>query len=200
MTRERADNYSEKRQNILSRAAELFAQDGFQISTLKQVANVCGVSKSYIYHYFETKEDILFTICNDHAQSLSDALSEITSRSSDAEDQFREFIKRFIEIAANSRDEQMVLSNDLKFLPDDKRKVISKLESEIVDQLAELFKRLNPTLVKHKSLQHPSALLLFGMIIWTFTWYKKSGSLSPHQLGEFIANLFLNGLIRISLD
>ena len=39
----------------------------------------------------------------------------------------------------------------------------------------------------------PYALLLFGMIIWTFTWYRKTGEISPKELSNRISQLFLFG-------
>ena len=36
-------------------------------------------------------------------------------------------------------------------------------------------------------------MLLFGMIIWTFTWYRKTGSIAPQELAERISQLFVQG-------
>jgi hypothetical protein len=42
-------------------------------------------------------------------------------------------------------------------------------------------------------MQKPYALLLFGMMIWTFSWYRRSGPITPAELAQRIADLFVNG-------
>ena len=47
--------------------------------------------------------------------------------------------------------------------------------------------------MKSRRVRGPYALLIFGMLIWTFTWYNKSGSISPKELAARISELFLCG-------
>ena len=44
-----------------------------------------------------------------------------------------------------------------------------------------------------QKVQAPYAMLLFGMIIWTFTWYQKSGAITPRELADRISQLFVHG-------
>ena len=37
------------------------------------------------------------------------------------------------------------------------------------------------------------SLLLFGMMIWTFSWYKRSGTIQPKELARRISQLYVNG-------
>ena len=38
-----------------------------------------------------------------------------------------------------------------------------------------------------------AALLLFGMMIWTFSWYRRNGDITPAELGQRIAALYVHG-------
>ena len=70
MARPQAADYDDRRQGMLDRAAALYAQHGFLGASIADLAVACGVSKSLLYHYFGSKEDILFEIMSDHVEHL----------------------------------------------------------------------------------------------------------------------------------
>lgn len=193
MTRVRADDYDSKKQSILDRAAALFAQRGFDSATMIEVATACGTSKSHLYHYFPAKEDLLYAIVSEHITGLLEELTEIVSLPLPAETRFSQFVAAFVARAADSRNEHLVLVNDLKFLPEPKRKKVRKMETGLVDLMVGLLKEINPKQMEPVKVRAPYAMLLFGMIIWTFTWYEKSGAISPAELAERISQLFVHG-------
>jgi len=52
---------------------------------------------------------------------------------------------------------------------------------------------LNPGLMETQRVRKPYALLLYGMMIWTFSWYRRSGDIGPQELAARISHLFVNG-------
>ena len=70
MARTRAEDYDDKRALIFERAAELFAESGFERASIADLALRCRASKSWIYHYFPSKEAILYGILLAHMQTL----------------------------------------------------------------------------------------------------------------------------------
>jgi AcrR family transcriptional regulator len=193
MTRERSESYDEKKELILRKAASLFASKGYETTTMMDVAKACNASKSHLYYYFPSKEDLLYAIVKEHTTMLLSRMAHIKNMSTSAEEQFEEFVATFVEVAADSRNEQLVLTNDLGFLPPAKHKEMLVMEHELVALLIGLLKKINPKRMLQVDVQTPYALLLFGMIIWTFTWYKKSGPIKPVELAGHISDIFLNG-------
>lgn len=193
MSRIRADDYDEKKQLILRNAAELFAGKGFGSATMIDVAQACGASKSRLYHYFSSKEEVLFAIAMDHVSAVFEELSEITSLPLPAVERFSRLVAAFMKQAAASRSEHLVLVNDVHFLPEDKRQQVRELEGQLVELLITLLKEINPELMRPVKVRTPYAMLLFGMMIWTFTWYEKGGALSTDELALRISRLFLHG-------
>ncbi|MDQ2733412.1 MAG: TetR/AcrR family transcriptional regulator [Pseudomonadota bacterium] len=157
------------------------------------VAVACGTSKSHLYHYFPGKEDLLFEIVSDHITTLAAELAAIVALPIPAEERFSRYVKAFVVRAAHSRDEHVVLMNDLKFLAPVQRRQVRKMESQLVELMVGLLKEINPTLMLPDKVQAPYAMLLFGMIIWTLTWYRKSGAIAPAELAERISDLFVQG-------
>src|SRR5438874_2583900 len=64
MPRVRADDYDIKTQAILDSAAALFAKVGYPNAKMQDIAKACGATKSMLYHYFPTKDDLLFAMLN----------------------------------------------------------------------------------------------------------------------------------------
>lgn len=193
MTRARADDYGDKKQLILDRAAALFARQGFEGTTMIDVARACGTSKSHLYHYFARKEDLLFAIISEHITTQAAELMEIVGLPLPADERFTRFVAVFVQRSADSRNEHLVLMNDLKFLPEAQRADVHQLETRLVDLMVSLLREINPTLMKPTTVRTPYALLLYGMVIWTFTWYRRDGAISPDELAARIADLFVNG-------
>jgi len=198
MTRVRADNYELKKQVILDHAVVLIAQKGFDGATMSEVAAACGASKSHLYHYFSSKEDLLYAVVKEHITEQVAVLSAIVQEPRPAAERFTSFLGAFVQAGAKSRDHHLVLMNDIKFLPSVQREEVRKLEVELMHLMVGLLHELNPERMAPAKVKAPYALLLFGMVIWTFTWYDKNGAISPAELAERISQLFLDGFRSLS--
>ena len=58
----RADRQADRRRQILEAAVKVFAQKGFHTSRVGDIAEEAGIAYGLVYHYFESKEDLLETI------------------------------------------------------------------------------------------------------------------------------------------
>ena len=193
MTRVRADDYEHKKKAILDSAVALIAGKGFDGATMIDVAHACGTSKSHVYHYFSSKEDLLYAIVKEHITEQVAVLSAIVREPRPAAERFTRFVSAFVQEGAKSRDHHLVLMNDIKFLPAAQREDVRKMELELMHLMVGLLRELNPERMAQAKVRTPYALLLFGMVIWTFTWYEKTGAISPAELAERISELFLDG-------
>src|SRR5690606_2651756 len=105
------------RQTIIEKAAALIARKGFEAATMMDIAKACGASKSHLYHYFASKEDLLYAIAYDHITAQVELLNGIAEQPLSAEERFEQFVDTFMQSAARSRNEHLILMNDIKFLP-----------------------------------------------------------------------------------
>ncbi|OGA58418.1 MAG: hypothetical protein A2710_23530 [Burkholderiales bacterium RIFCSPHIGHO2_01_FULL_64_960] len=200
MTRVRADDYEAKRQTILDKAATLIARKGFDVATMMDVAKACGTSKSHLYHYFPSKEDLLYAIVQEHITTQAAELTRIVAQPLRAEERFAQFIDAFMQGAARSRNEHLILMNDIKFLPKAQLDQIRRMEADLTELMEGLLREINPEFMAEERLQKPFSLLLFGMMIWTFSWYRRTGSITPHELAHHISTLFIHGFKALPLE
>jgi AcrR family transcriptional regulator len=191
MPRVRADNYDEKVRTIKDTAAELFATIGYTNAKLMDVARACGASKSMLYHYFPTKEDLLFAMIEEHLQGVIAVLTEVNQRRISGRAKFTVFLRSFLQKSSQARQRNMVAMNEVKYLPRALQDAVYHLETQVLDLTAMQLRELNPNLPD--TLYKPYALLLLGMLNWTDTWYNPDGSIDHEQLVERVSALFLNG-------
>src|SRR5947199_1507598 len=73
----RAAAAADKRRQILDAAIRVFARQGFHACRVSDVADEAGVAYGLVYHYFESKEEILNTLFTERWQVMLDAIAEI---------------------------------------------------------------------------------------------------------------------------
>jgi len=197
MARPRAAGYEDQRDQIRGAAAALFARRGFNATTMNEVASASGVSKATLYHYFSDKHSLLGDIVSSHVTRLERLVDESPplqagSLPPAAETRLRELIGRFMRVYEGAQNEHRVLTEDVRFLEPPAREAVLEGQRRVVAAfargIADCRPDLDPRLLK------PLAMLLFGMINWTFTWLRPSGGLTHEAVGAMAADLLLGGL------
>jgi AcrR family transcriptional regulator len=198
MPRVRADDYEEKYQSILDSAAALFAKVGYPGAKLNDVARLCGASKSMLYHYFPTKDDLLLALLTEHLERLIADIEEVLAENEAPKKKFARFVETFVSKSARSRQRHVSAMNDVKFLPPDKQAPVVNLEKKVTSLIGDLLRELKPGLPGE--VYAPYAMLLVGMLNWTDLWYKPSGKIKPAELCERISRLYLRGFLAEKTD
>ena len=199
MARGRAPGYDTQREDILARAAELFATRGYPGTSMNEVAKACGVSKPALYHYVRDKSQLLAEIATSHVTRLQTLADEVKQLDLPPEAGLRQLIERFVEEYAGAHHAHRVLIEDVKFLDlHDQARVLS-VQRQVVIAFAQAVAIARPELVA-ASLNKPLAMLLFGMMNWMFTWLQPEGKLSHAEMAPVVADLFLGGLGAVRLD
>ncbi len=198
MARPRAAGYDDQRAQILAAAAALFAQRGYTAATMNEVAAACGVRKPTLYHYVRDKHDLLAQITSDHVQRLEALVLEVQQQALPPTEHLTALVQRFMLAYASAEHEHRVLTEDVKFLDDAPRSQVLNAQRRVVQAFAQALSRLRPELQAAR-LDKPLAMLLFGMINWTFTWMKAGGAISHAALAQMVVQLMLGGLGAVQL-
>src|SRR5437588_12704329 len=70
MARTRSENYDGIHLGILTNAARLFSAQGYMRASIADLADACKLSRGALYHYFDSKEAILFAILDAHIREM----------------------------------------------------------------------------------------------------------------------------------
>lgn len=193
MTRVRADDYEDKSRTILDTAASLFARTGYPNAKMQDIAKACGASKSMLYHYYPTKDDLLFAMLKEYLEQVIEAIREVREQSGDPEKRFQAFVQVYVQRSAHARRRHVVAMNDVKYLPKRRQAPLLELEGTVVQLACEFLKELNPGL--EESLYKPYTMMLIGMLNWTETWFRPNGPMKAPELCDRMTRLFLFGFL-----
>jgi AcrR family transcriptional regulator len=194
MARTQAPDYERRRAAIVAHAAELYARRGFPGASVADLAEACATSKSLIYHYYASKEDILFDVMASHIGELEAAAAGVASADGDPAGKLRALVHAFMRLYAGAAARQKVLLNELDHLPAARRAEIVARQRRLVETVEGLLADIQPRLRGRAGLRRPAAMLVFGMINWTHTWFDPAGPLGVDELAELAADMALDGL------
>ena len=195
MARTRSPEYDNIQASILDKTSVLFATRGYAASSIGDIAEACGCSKSRLYHYFESKEAILSAMLSGHIEKLLEGGRAALEQRVEPIERFRELVRFFMEIYAYSRSKHVVLLTCIGFLPEAQRKDVIKKQRELISFVRRILKEVRPE-QSSDSTTHADTMLFFGMINWTYTWYRADGPISPRQLADRSVEIFLDGYLR----
>jgi AcrR family transcriptional regulator len=199
MARTQAVEYEKRREVIVDRAAQLFAEQGFLGASIADLARACRISKALVYHYYGSKEDILFDVMHSHVKTLLDAAESIAREPVGAPERLRRLTQEFMQLYLGAAPRQRVLLNELENLPLDQRKIIVDIQHRLIAIVEALLSEIRPSLAGRHPLKTPAAMLYFGMINWMHTWLNPEGRAKPALIAELAANVFLGGIAEAEL-
>ena len=199
MARTQAVDYEERREAILDQAAKLYAAKGFLGASIADLADACKMSKSLIYHYYSSKEEILFDLMHSHVQSLLETARVVSVQNLQPRAKLQELVQKFMRLYGGAAPRQRVLLHDLDRLPTRRRKIIVSIQRQIVDLVEDILADIRPTQTLPKAARRPIAMFFFGMINWTHIWLNARGSLGLDEITDLMSEIFLNGIEKAKM-
>ena len=193
MARTRANDYDDKRRAILGKAARLFADDGFDRVSMAMIAADCGVSKALLYHYYKSKDALLFDVIGEHLQVLCEAVEEADEPDAEPEARLTRLVRTLLDCYRDADAQHKVQVNDLTKLPPEHQNELKEMERRLVTVFARALIALNPDLDKTRPLLKPVTMSLFGMLNWHYMWFRPQGPISREDYAEIATRIIVSG-------
>jgi AcrR family transcriptional regulator len=194
MARTQAADYDERKLGIVEAAAALYASRGFNGASVADLAERCKTSKSLIYHYYQSKEDILFDVMISHVRALDEAAREAVAGEGVTAQRLRRLAHAFMALYVGAADRHKVLLNELDNLDDKRRGEIVKTQRGLIEIVQGLLAEIAPALEQQHGESYAAAMLFFGMINWTHTWFDPNGPVSADAIADMAVDVVLGGL------
>jgi AcrR family transcriptional regulator len=184
--------FDEKLVHLLTCAARAFAEQGYEKTSIRHVAQASGFSLAGIYHYVSCKEELLFFIQYYTFGVLVEELEGILNRSAAPESHLKEMVLSHVRYLVEHLPELKVCTTELGSLQGEyyqqvlsRRQRYFELTRQILNRLREQDRvaRLEPNL---------AALYLFGMLNWIVMWFDPQRN-DATELSESVVELFLGG-------
>ncbi len=194
MTRE---TLLDSRQEILRTAARLFQQQGYDATSMNDVATSLKVSKAGLYHHFQSKDEILFELMNHALNITQERVVDRVRVIADPEDRLRTLIRLHVEVILSVRDREItVLLHENHPLPPSLRKRINARKKEYVHFVEKLVSEVQLSRTSKRNVSSRAATFaLLGMINWIYQWYKPEGALNSQQIATQFTEIFFSGAL-----
>ena len=195
MARTRASDFAEKQQDLLRSAAAVIAEQGMDKASMSQIAAHAQVSKALLYHYYPSKDALIFAIITGHLEELDAEISAADDPSLPPEQRLRKLVGTVLECYRGADNEHKVQLNATAALSDEQRAEITKIERRIVRHFSTVLHDLNPDLdQKQRPLLMPVTMSLFGMMNWVYMWFRDGGRISREDYADVATTLILEGI------
>lgn len=194
MPRTRARDYDDKREAILHRAAIAFARDGYDRASMAGLAAECGVSKALLYHYYASKEALLFGILSNHLQALVDVAEAADDPGLKTEERLGRLVAALLDAYRDADAEHKVQINALRLLPEAEQAELKTLERKLVAIFSDAIRAVEPRAFQDGRLLKPVTMSLFGMLNWFYMWFRESGAVSREEYADLATKMLVNGV------
>ena len=164
MARTRAADYEDKQRAILRTAAAVFARDGMDKASMAVIAREGGISKPLLYHYYDSKNALVFAIIHTHLSELDAVVTEADAPDLSPEDRLRQLIAATLENYRDADDFHKVQLTSAGMLSEEQLGEIHAIERRIVRRFADVLAALNPDLTEGRRLLVPVTMSLFGIL------------------------------------
>jgi TetR/AcrR family transcriptional regulator len=198
MARPKADDHDDKRRAMLKRSAELFARQGYDRTSMAEIAAACGSSKALLYHYYANKEALLLDILHAHLQDLVDVVAAADDAASPPEARLRAMTGALLEAYRDADGEHKIQIAELSRLPPEQQSELRDMERTLVRRFADVIALARPALSGAEGLVKPVTMSLFGMLNWHYMWFRPDGPLTREAYADLAVRLVLDGTAALA--
>jgi TetR/AcrR family transcriptional regulator, cholesterol catabolism regulator len=188
-----------RRQQIIRGACDLFVRKGFHRTTTREIARECGLSIGTMYEYIQSKEDVLYLVCDHIHSELESRLKSALAETGSGREGLTKAIAQHFRVMAEMSDDVLLIYQETKSLPGEAMSYVLKKEEEITSLFEEILQRgirdgtltLDPSVVKLMA----HNIMVLGQM-WTFRRWALKGLYTLEEYTRHQTALLLNQCIH----
>ncbi len=185
---------ADKIKEIHGVVTRLFARNGYHNTSMREIARGLGMNQSSLYHYFDSKEDILYALINDAMDDALNTLEEICKTDISPHGKLNRVLSFYTNFYAGDQDRLRLLVNEQGNLGEDYRRVLIKKERRYVHLIQSILKALADEGRMKPVPPVVATFAFFGMVHYTIKWYDRDGSVKSGELADYFLEIFTKGI------
>jgi AcrR family transcriptional regulator len=186
------ERYDRRRAAVIAIAAKLFAERGYEATSIAELTAATGLAAGGIYHYIERKDDLLVAICDELLEPLLEQAHAIVAEPAPAAKQLRSLLRAWLEHIEGHRDHMLVFTRERQIIesePEWQRVRGQRKEFEqILDDVLARGEREGTMAFADRGL---ALLALLGMVNYTAQWLRPRGRLAAAEIADGYCDLLL---------
>jgi AcrR family transcriptional regulator len=178
----------------LDAAVGLFSRKGYAATSTREVAKLLGIQKATLYYHVESKEDLLFLICQSSLTQIRNDVETAIREHHDPLDRVQTLISSHIDSLLRDEAEHSTTFTEMHALSEDRFGQIMKLRDAYENLVRSVLREAQDAGVLRQDIDVKYlSLALLGIMNRVMVWYRRGGPLSPSQIGRLLGVLFLRG-------
>jgi len=178
---------------------ELIYRHGYEAVSLRRLAAEVGLREGSLYNHIASKQELLFSLVDDHMEQLLAAMTEAMRDVSGGEARLRAFVTFHLRYHMQRQAEVFVINSELRSLDAEGLKVIVAKRDAYEEALVAILRQGNQEGVFASADCRISAKAVIAMLTGVCTWFKPDGRLTIDQIVPLYIRLVMDG-VRGSAD
>jgi TetR/AcrR family transcriptional regulator, cholesterol catabolism regulator len=184
--------YDRRQERVVQVAAELFAERGYDATSMTDLSEATGLAAGGLYHYIGSKKQLLFRICDELMEPLLEEARAIVAADAPAEAQLRDLLRAWLEHIARHRHHMMVFQQERHLIERDPQwRTVRRQRKDFELIVDDVLRRCE----QEGAVSFPDRALalraLLGMVNHSASWLRPRGRLSPEQIADGYLELLM---------
>ncbi|MFF3028787.1 TetR/AcrR family transcriptional regulator [Microbacterium sp. NPDC057944] len=181
------------REQVLAVAVKVFNDHGYDATSVADLTAALGLTKSALYHHFDSKSAILELALNDALDGLEQVVDDAVAQHPLAADRLRSIVRGAVRVLTEKLPSVTLLlrvrgNSEVETTALRRRRDFDQRVTAIVAEAQ------REGLIRDDVDAAVATRLIFGMINSVVEWYRPGGPVDPDELGEDILRVSLDGL------
>ncbi|MFI0485904.1 TetR/AcrR family transcriptional regulator [Actinomadura sp. 9N215] len=187
---------SERREHLVRLAAELFAEKGFQATTVRNIADEAGIQSGSLYHHFDSKESIADEILSSFFDEIMSAYQAVLDESGNPRDTVAGLVRVAFGSLEPHRAAITVMQNDWNYLKGmDRFAYLTKSEDEVEKIWVDALRTGQENGLFRADLDPKLTYRMIRDTIWVAVrWFRPGGRLNAEGLAEHYLKVMFDGI------
>ena len=178
---------------ILSHATEVFCEKGYAGASMRDLSRASGMSLAGLYHYFGSKERLLYLIQKNTFSTIVEKLKTRLEKVTEPDERLQIFVQNHLDYFVTNQSGLKVLAHEDEALKNGFGSEIAAIKREYYRICLRLIDDLRRQ--HHLDFNSRTAVMsLFGMINWIYTWYNPRLDGTAEELAQQMNAIILSGV------
>jgi AcrR family transcriptional regulator len=186
------ERYDRRQQRVVRDAARVFAERGYDQTSIHDLAGALGLAAGGLYHYIGSKETLLISICDQLMEPLLAAARELVREDAPPAEQLRALVRLWVAHVVEHRDHMLVFQQERHVIGhgDQWRGVRAsrKRFERLVDRVLARVEAAGAAAFADRRL---ALAALLGMVNHTAQWHRPRGRLAPAAIADGYVDLLV---------
>ncbi|MCC7297167.1 MAG: TetR family transcriptional regulator [Bacteroidia bacterium] len=183
-----------RREQIMSTAQKMMRSNGYQGTSMRDIAAALQIEAASLYNHISSKEEILRSTCFGMADKFITGINEVNDIYFNAEEKLAMAVRNHIKVLTENLNASFVFIHEWRNLAEESRKEFVSLRDEYENQFRKILETGEEEGLFNEVNNKFAVLTILSSLNWVVEWYRPDGEMNPQQIAEKLNEFILTGL------